>query len=640
MPERNVVCCRLVFATLGALLLALHGRPLVAQDELTAARAALDDKDSAKRLAAVRALGEMGHSPNAAYALIRALCHDDPETVAEAAQALGKIAAKRDKELAGTHSRIVGALRLSFERYGKGCQRPDAESGWRGAADALWCCGPDGQAALKTLADQRIDLQLADLARRAIAGHDDSAAPGSVPAAAPGNPAAPRTGRSIHVDPAQGSDGNDGVAQPVKTIARAIRLAEPGDTIHLAPSVYYESADFSNKHGDPGNPITLDGHGAVLDGSEPVTADTWESLGDGLFRKQHLLKHIDEAVIGRWFMLWNGRMNHMGRTMKGPKAPLKKPADLQPDEWTYVAAEDAFYIRLAPGQSLEAASIRYPARSAGIIESMAASHLTVRNLTNTHVYNDGCNIHGITRDCRFENIASIECGDDGFSAHDDCHCEIDGFLSVGNSTGIADANASVTHYRRVLIRDCLGIDVLMIGDGEHSLTDAVVLSSAATPLNMDPVSGAGRSPCRLRLENVLFRRVGPAAEMRVNRGSSLSAERCTLLGAKLHAVGGTIGLGRSILAGQPRPEILLDANATWQGSGNLYDLAALRVGGREYQGNELSAQLKQLGGEADSRWLPLDVDEAGHVAGQPADVGVDQATLDRSVPQRPAEQAR
>ena len=76
--------------------------------------------------------------------------------------------------------------------------------------------------------------------------------------------------QAIHVDPRGGDDRNDGVAAPVKTIARGIRLAQPGDTVHLAPVRYFESADLSNKHGEPGKPITLDGHGAVLDGTETV----------------------------------------------------------------------------------------------------------------------------------------------------------------------------------------------------------------------------------------------------------------------------------------------------------------------------------------------------------------------------------
>ncbi|MEI9897947.1 MAG: hypothetical protein WDN28_29840 [Chthoniobacter sp.] len=64
----------------------------------------------------------------------------------------------------------------------------------------------------------------------------------------------------------------------------------------------------------------------------------------------------------------------------------------------------------------------------------------------THVYNDGYNIHGKCRDCVFEHIGAFECGDDGISAHDDCQYRVDGLVSIGNSTGIADTVDSITEY--------------------------------------------------------------------------------------------------------------------------------------------------------------------------------------------------
>jgi hypothetical protein len=60
-------------------------------------------------------------------------------------------------------------------------------------------------------------------------------------------------GRDIHV-------GTD-----TKTIAGAIKKAQPGDTIHLQPIVYHDYAGFYAKQGEPGKPITLDGHGATLE---------------------------------------------------------------------------------------------------------------------------------------------------------------------------------------------------------------------------------------------------------------------------------------------------------------------------------------------------------------------------------------
>jgi hypothetical protein len=163
---------------------------------------------------------------------------------------------------------------------------------------------------------------------------------------------------------------------------------------------------------------------------------------------------------------------------------------------------------------------------------LSCSHVLIKNVICAHPYNDGCNIHGLVRDARFENIISFECGDDGFSAHDDCQCEIDGFVSIGNSTGMADVGSSVTHYRHVLIRECLGIDMLFMGDGEHSITDAVVLSGAHTALSLDLSTGNGLHPCRLTLTNVWFQRKAGAPEMRISKGTRFLAEHCTFAGVK------------------------------------------------------------------------------------------------------------
>ena len=245
--------------------------------------------------------------------------------------------------------------------------------------------------------------------------------------------------RDLHVDPQAGDDAHDGVAKPVKTIPRAIRFAVAGDTIHLRPVVYRDYAGFYDKHGEPGKPITLEGHGATLDGADPLDPASWKEVEPGLFRHDDLLR-LDEAVIDRWFFLWGGQMNHMGRTPKGPSLSLKPAQELQPGEWTFVKDParkiegstqifGAFYLKLPADQKLADAKIFAPVRSAGVQFGGKNSHITIRNLTATHPYNDGFNIHGSCRDVVLENIRAIDCGDDGISAHDDCRYTVDGFVS-------------------------------------------------------------------------------------------------------------------------------------------------------------------------------------------------------------------
>lgn len=420
----------------------------------------------------------------------------------------------------------------------------------------------------------------------------------------------PASGRDLHVDPANGNDSADGISAPVKTIARGIRLAQPGDTVHLTPGTYFESADLSGKHGEPGKPITLDGHGAVLEGSEPVRAHDWEALGDGLFRKVKLLPRMDPAILGRWFFLWNGKMNHMGRTAKGPSAPLKKSAELQPGEWTYVQDEDAFYLRLPPGQSLDAANIRYPLRSSAVVLSREGSHLVVRNITGTHVWNDGYNIHGAQRATVFENIAAIECGDDGFSAHEDAECRIDGFVSIGNSTGLCDTVSSITHYKNVFIKDCLGFDLFFIGDSPHSMENVLIESSAARTLVIEqhtdrPQNGLSR----VSLKNVLIRRVGTPGEIRIGKNAQLIASRCTFIGLNVTAITGSeTAFEGCIFTGEPKPDVLVWKDAKWGGAANLYDIRSFRVDQTSFTAKTFA----EFPSESGSLWGPIkDSPDAG-----------------------------
>jgi len=120
-------------------------------------------------------------------------------------------------------------------------------------------------------------------------------------------------GRSLYVDPILGDDRANALAAkpqgadgPVKTIARGIKLAQPGDTIHLAPVVFRESITFHNRHGESGRPITLDAHGATIEGSDPLDPADWEQISPGLYRNDKLVRPNlitgDDAVIGRWFL--------------------------------------------------------------------------------------------------------------------------------------------------------------------------------------------------------------------------------------------------------------------------------------------------------------------------------------------------
>lgn len=615
-------------------------QPAPAAELIPVLTAALQDQNAFVRYAATDALGHIRRTPQVATTLLGALDHTDVAVANRAALSLTEIAARQEPEITPLRPKLLAALETAFRRYASpsAAARADADWGFRPVGNALRQLGTEGEAILKRLRDQRENPRLAELAWLVLDLHqqpnsfsqvteaENEAAFSRRPTTAksPVAKTTPALSKNLRVDPLQGNDANDGRLAPVKTIARAVRLAQPGDTVHLTPARYFESIDLTGKAGEPEKPITVDGHGAILDGSEPVRAADWEALGHGLFRKVKLLPHIDPAIIQRWFFLWDGHMNHMGRTSKGRSEPLKKPEDLQTGEWTYVQAEDAFYLRIAEGQSLDAAHIRYPQRSSGVILSSKAAHLVVRNVIATHVYNDGYNIHGAIRDSVFENIAAVECGDDGFSAHEDAECRIDGFVSIGNSTGLCDTVSSITHYRNLYIADCLGYDVFFIGDSPHSIENGLIESTAQRPFESARHTDRPQvGLCEVRLENVHFRRAaGLPGELRIGRDSHVTASRSTFTGFGLTLSSGAImSADRCLFQGrEQKAEFLLFANSTWSGAANRYDFASIRHAQTTYTPKTFADFQKLTGTDRESLW-------PAEAAPLPANTGADEPSL-------------
>jgi hypothetical protein len=326
------------------------------------------------------------------------------------------------------------------------------------------------------------------------------------------------------------------VGKEAPTIHAAIKAAQPGDTIHLEPKVYRDYAGFYLKKGEPGKPITLDGHGATLEGSDPIDPAKWREVSPGLFANDDLLPGLSDAAIGRWFFLFDGKMQLMGRTSKGRSASLKKPQELQAGEWTFVkdasrekppskAIYGTFYLKLGAGQTLAEAKVFAPMRSAGVQFGGDNAHLVIKNLTATHPYNDGFNIHGDCRDVVFENIRAIECGDDGISAHESAQYRVDGFISIGNSTGICDTGTAQTSYNRVFIADCIGFDLYFLDNGRYKLTNAVIFSKAQNPFTVTSREG---QQCELEMDNVLFRRLVEPRKALIAKKALVQAKRLTM----------------------------------------------------------------------------------------------------------------
>lgn len=429
----------------------------------------------------------------------------------------------------------------------------------------------------------------------------------------------------LHVDPAKGDDISDGVTKPVKTISRAISLAKPGDTIHLMESrdprngsvVYRDWAAFFDKSGEPGNPITLDGHGATLDGCDPLDPNGWNEANPGLFRNDDLMP-LTDAIIQRWFFVMDGKLNRMNRCSKGTSERLKEPDIIQPGEWTFIKDDErtksapngyiygTFWLRLRPGQSLSDAKIEFPVRMAGVLIHGTSSHLVIKNLTATRPYNDGFNLSDC-RDVVFENIQATNCGDDGISAHGACKYEVDGFISAGNATGICDTGSSETSYRHVLIRDCIGFDLFFLDTGNYRIRDSTIISTAEKSLYLQGREKPETS-CRLTLDNVLIRRERTENVVRISSNCILQARGVTFLNLDLLVAGGEATFDRCKMGGQVpglptrKPRVILQDNARWQGKQNSYDIESFQMDERIFTRAKFNDFKKLTDSDSGSRW--------------------------------------
>lgn len=460
---------------------------------------------------------------------------------------------------------------------------------------------------------------------------------------------APAEGRDLYVDPTSGDDAADGLSAlaqgtsgPKKTIAAGVRLALPGDTLHLAHAVYHESIDLTGRSGEPGKPLVIDGHGAVLDGLRAIDVNAWKEVAPGLYRNTELFAmplRNQEDWVRRWFMVFDGKVNRMGRCMKGDNAPYKAPADLKPGEWTYQQHDEhAFYIRVDPSRKLADCLVEVPWEVNGVSVHGANHDLAVRNLTARRVINDGYNISPVgegakIRDVTFENVAAIECGDDGLSAHGDSSVRIDGFYATGNGTGICTTGDSINN--RLHLTHNVGWELFfyespVAGEITHEIRNSFIDCGAANAF----LALSGRQPgdsCVVKLTNVVLAAKpngpSPTRTVRIGEKVRLEASALTSRGLSFDPKGGGLRLSDSIVVGDSQSAIVIGPTAAWKAERNIYDLGRIQIGAANYGPADFDAYQRATGQDASSKWEKLK--EASDFLLQGKPVGADRSLIPR-----------
>jgi len=439
----------------------------------------------------------------------------------------------------------------------------------------------------------------------------------------------------IYVNCEIGSDVNTGASdqEALKTLAEAMKRVQPGQTVHMAKTAtaYCEPLEFVNKSGAPGKPIIVDGHGATISSAKPINPDDWTKVGEDLYRNDKLLfperllrreKDNDSAVISRFFFLWDGKINFMGRASKGDYPPLPKPGQLKPGEWTFVDDEFAFYLKVHPGKTLREERIEYPTFRNAVTITGECEHIIIRNLIATHVVNDGVGLTGYSRDLLFDHFSAIECGDDGMSAHEDNEFTTQDFVAIGNSTGITHVSNSHSINRQAYFKHNNSHEIKLYGSGTHDFYDTVIIpkrqaiqvvnvAAENNPASMaNPAYDVGKDGIKLLLQNVWIYddRASVTAKDRVFAVElwgphRLVADRLTLSSVSLQGYqNASLALTNSIIGGERKPKISLDEQTSWSANHNSYDLNEIIAKGVHYPKSDFQTYRKATGQDADSTW--------------------------------------
>lgn len=237
--------------------------------------------------------------------------------------------------------------------------------------------------------------------------------------------------RDIFVDNVGGDDKNTGLhaqnqgdtASPVRTIAKALRLARAGDRIVLAKSnkPYHECVSLvGTRHSGAARlmPFIFDGNGATLDGSAPIPADGWTFFRDNIFRFRP--QELFQPVV---FL--------NGRPLRPLPLPLATtfPPKLKPLQWCAIEGTIYFAVeatRLPPDYKLSYAELPTG------ITLYQVEQVVVRNLRIRGFQADGVAAAVGARNVVLENLTCACNGQCGISVRGGAQVEIDSCKLSGN----------------------------------------------------------------------------------------------------------------------------------------------------------------------------------------------------------------
>lgn len=201
------------------------------------------------------------------------------------------------------------------------------------------------------------------------------------------------------------------------SLRAAAAVVKPGDTIEIAKgSGPYREALYIKESGTPEQPIIVEGNGEVITGFEPLTG----------FREEKGVWVCDLPVKFPCVL-----------TYRGERLVLSAQTG-QPIRYAKLN-EERTRLELLPGVGTTDWEI---SKRDFVVRIYNAANQTYRNIRASGSMNDAFNLHGAGAGLIFENIEGFHNLDEGFSAHDEIHCEIKGGRFWGNDNGICNVGSS------------------------------------------------------------------------------------------------------------------------------------------------------------------------------------------------------
>jgi hypothetical protein len=238
-------------------------------------------------------------------------------------------------------------------------------------------------------------------------------------------------GRDIFVDNVGGDDKNFGLhaqnqgdaPSPVRTIAKALRLARSGDRIVLANSEqpYRECvALVGTRHSGvtPLMPFILEGNGATLDGAAAIPAEGWTHFRDNIFRFRP--RTLIQPVL---FL--------RGRAIQPRPLPQATayPPRLEPLEWC--AIEGAIYFAVEAARLPSDYKLSYAQLPTGIT-LYEVDQVVIRDLTIRGFQADGVAAAAAARNVVLDNVTCTANGQSGVCVGGGAQVTIESCKLAGN----------------------------------------------------------------------------------------------------------------------------------------------------------------------------------------------------------------